>query len=281
MKLTFSFSSKKSYRYLHDLKRPSFTKYAANPKNLYQIYISRSHNPYLNLSLEHYIFQISPPDSTILLIYSNQPSIILGRNQNPWNEINMGLLRQNMPGVQIVRRRSGGGTVFHDEGNVNYSVISSISGFKREKHLKMVVQALKSLGMQKIRFNERHDILIDKVELGGQSEMSFKISGSAFKLTRLRSLHHGTCLLSSPHIKTISELLNAPAKTFLNVKGVESVRSRVTNLGIPHTLFQKAIVDQFCSMYSVVKPVVVDNDIETIPEITKGVSQLKVLLPII
>jgi lipoate-protein ligase A len=144
--------------------------------------------------------------------------VVIGRNQNPWIEVNLGVLRNEELDVKLVRRRSGGGTVFHDEGNVNYSVICPTSAFNRDKHAEMVVRALKSLGAEKARVNERHDIVMDKEDKEGILK-PFKVSGSAYKLTRLRSLHHGTCLLSSPNLQSISKYLRAPVKPLSKQEG--------------------------------------------------------------
>ncbi|TQS38063.1 hypothetical protein Golomagni_01437 [Golovinomyces magnicellulatus] len=263
---------KRSY---HKIGYSAFTWAVTDHVNKNQIYISQSVDPYMNLSIEHYLLKRSPPESIILFLYINQPSIILGRNQNPWNEIHMALLRERSPDVQVVRRRSGGGTVFHDAGNVNYSVINPTHSFNRDRHAEMVVQALKQLGVPKVRVNERHDIVIDRSEQNKTLEKPYKISGSAYKLTRSRSLHHGTCLLSSPHLKTISQYLDAPAKTFIKARGVASVSSPIMNVGISNLDFQTAVVHQFCSMYSTVKPLLVDNDLEKIPEIADGLAELK------
>jgi lipoate-protein ligase A len=229
------------------------------------VYTSHSHNPYLNLSAEHFLLQNSHPDSTVLFLYTNDPCIVIGRNQNPWLEVNLGLLRgftartgggdAGGRSVSLVRRRSGGGAVFHDSGNVNFSVICPPAAFDRNKHAEMVVRALRGLGVPTARVNERHDIVLDR-EGGSHSDGSgspemqtFKISGSAYKLTRLRSLHHGTCLLNSPNLADIGRLLRSPAEPYVKARGVESVRSRICNVGVPAAEFMEAVRREFGDMY--------------------------------
>lgn len=189
--------------------------------------------------------------------------------------------------VLLVRRRSGGGTVFHDAGNVNYSVICPPAAFDRDKHAEMVVRALrrltKTLPHAAVRVNERHDIVLDIPQSASSSSPSssspadvntsstgmeedanaatnpadannirtFKISGSAYKLTRTRSLHHGTCLLCSPHLPFLGRLLRSPAAPYIKARGVESVRSPVRNVGggISTAAFEDAVVEEFLSMY--------------------------------
>ncbi|EPQ65989.1 Bgt-96 [Blumeria graminis f. sp. tritici] len=256
-------------------KNSTFTQAVTNPANRTQIYISQSLNPYVNLSIETYFLLNTPVDSTILFLYSNRPSIILGRNQNPWHEVNLGLLRSSLPETLLVRRRSGGGTVFHDEGNVNYSVISPMSTFTRQKHADMIVRALRSLNVEKVSVNQRHDIVIEKFDKDEQSLLPFKISGTAFKLTKYRSLHHGTCLLSSPYIKVISRYLDPPIKPFLTARGVNSVKSKITNVWLSNEEFQKAVIEEFQSMYTKAEPIILDENIRKIPEIVKDEIELK------
>ncbi|KHN95507.1 Biotin/lipoate A/B protein ligase [Metarhizium album ARSEF 1941] len=232
---------------------------AAHHANKTQVYVSRSNDPLLNLSVEHRLLQITPPESTILLLYVNSPCVVFGRNQNPWLEINLPRLAQiaNRPReigwkdspVKLVRRRSGGGAVFHDLGNVNFSVICPPQAFDRDKHAEMVVRALKSLGRPTTSVNERHDIVIDVRAAGKPASSTFKISGSAYKLTRLRSLHHGTCLLRSPNLSDISGMLRSPAEPFVKARGVDSVRSPVSNANLDVDLFQDALVREFAKMY--------------------------------
>ncbi|OQV08857.1 hypothetical protein CLAIMM_13071 [Cladophialophora immunda] len=247
-----------------------------------------SDNPYLNLSIEHFLLTKSHPDSHILLFYTNRPCVVVGRNQNPWLEADLQRLREGIPvekpvaaeafrrrdencytsatgspsrfphgqgnvssgvvPVDLVRRRSGGGTVFHDSGNLNYSVIVPNSkAFKRSTHAEMVVRGLESLAsasasarftsptwgatrgkysFSSVRVNERNDIVMQQ-SAGAEW---VKVSGSAYKLTRGRALHHGTLLYSSPYVDRISELLRSPGRGLIRAKGVESVRSKVGNL---------------------------------------------------
>jgi len=211
--------------------------------------------------------------------------VVIGRNQNPWLEVNLRLLKQHTgsndshilggivpgPNVQLVRRRSGGGTVFHDEGNLNYCVICPPKAFTRDKHAEMVVRALRRFN-PRARVNERHDIVLDQGELRegslgtesadthrtlytSDSKPPLKVSGSAFKLTATRSLHHGTCLLASPHLGRISNYLHSPARTYMKAKGVDSVRSPVGNVfsGSEQSgrqSLEAEIMKQFANMYA-------------------------------
>lgn len=190
--------------------------------------------------------------------------------------------------MDLVRRRSGGGTVFHDEGNVNYSVICPTAVFDRDRHAHMVVKALQSLGVKQAKVNERHDIVLDvrpgtakgeeinEKELPLLAPKPLKISGSAYKLTRLRSLHHGTCLLSSPNIGTISQYLRSPAKPYILARGVDSVSSPITNVNVSNTAFENAVVAEFGNLYGAIEPVIVSEDEIEVPEISKGLEELKV-----
>lgn len=251
-----------------------------------QICKSTSSDPYINLSIEHHLLQHSHPDSTVLFLYTNRPCVVIGRNQNPWLEINLNLLRQvengdggPLPKVDVVRRRSGGGTVFHDSGNVNWSVICPPPQFDRDKHAEMVVRALRTLSITNgtTRVNERHDIVLDV----DNPKSTYKISGSAYKLTRQRSLHHGTCLLSSPFLKSISGILRSPAAGYIKARGVESVRSPVRNVGIGNEEFINAVVDEFRGMYG--GDVIPESDMLVheesalqVPNIRKGLDELTV-----
>lgn len=221
--------------------RRSFTEAASDPANKVHVYLSRSHEPVVNLAFENRLLETLAPTSTALLLYVNEPCVVIGRNQNAWLEADLAELTRL--GIELVRRRSGGGTVFHDLGNVNYSVVCPTAAFDRDRHADMVARALASLG-RRTRVNGRHDIVIDDGDVS-----PFKVSGSAYKVTRLRALHHGTCLLRSPNLARISGLLRSPAESFIKARGVESVRSRVANLDLGNEEFEAAVVDQFRCMH--------------------------------
>ena len=201
----------------------TFTKHASSSK--FQLYRSCSHDPYLNLAIERYLFEKTPEDSTVLLFYVNRPCVVIGRNQNPWLEVNLPQLRHNTLGhrVDLLRRRSGGGAVFHDYGNVNFSVIGPPAAFTRDRAVDMVVSALRH-AEPTLFVNERHDIVR---HLKNEPR---KVSGSAYKLSRTRAMHHATCLIDSPNLPLISSFLSSPAAPYIKAKGVESVRSRIANL---------------------------------------------------
>jgi len=277
-----------------------------------QSYISKSRDPYLNLSVEHHMLQKSHPDSAILFLYVNRPSIVLGRNQNPWIETNLSILKAadgsesndelletEPPGigdVDLVRRRSGGGTVFHDEGNVNWTVISPAASFTRDKHAEMVVRGLRGLGVGRSRVNERHDIVLDqgrasfKGTWGSEDDThstpwqksnparrgALKVSGSAYKLTKGRALHHGTALLKSPNLNIISEYLRSPAKHFIAGRGVDSVSSPITNIMLENDEFIRATQEEFRKMYHHDSQAeVVDESWLDINDVRKGYDELK------
>lgn len=230
--------------------------------------------------------QESHPDATIFFLYVNDPCVVIGRNQNPWREANLHLIGSSthdssIGKVELIRRRSGGGTVFHDKGNINWSVTCNPSGFTRDKHAEMIVRALHQLGVSRARVNERHDIVLDPAAPAAGPPL--KISGSAYKLTRTRALHHGTCLLASPNLGAIPQYLRSPAKAFLQSRGVESVSSPIANVGVTMADFQVQALSEFGHMCGStggkVKPILVGSDLLDVREIANGVKELKVSSP--
>ncbi|KAL5487611.1 hypothetical protein ACEPAI_5719 [Sanghuangporus weigelae] len=234
----------------------------------HSIYVSNSNNPYFNLTLEDWLFRNKDHDEPLLLLYRDEPCVVIGRNQNPWKEVNLQLAALRR--VPFLRRRSGGGTVYHDLGNTNYSLHLPRTGFDRNETAKIVVRGVRSLGANAY-VNDRNDICVD----------GFKISCSAYKIASKRAYHHGTMLISTK-LDTLGDLLHITKETMVT-KGVASVRSPVQNLqrfnpAITHEGFVEASIQAFQEAYGIdEKPHHVEEtgNILNAPEIRKGMEELK------
>ncbi|SEG06345.1 lipoate--protein ligase [Paenibacillus sp. UNC499MF] len=174
--------------------------------------------PQINLAIEEYALKNLPADETYLLFYINEPSIIIGKNQNTVEEINTEYVEQN--GIHVVRRLSGGGAVYHDHGNLNFSFITKDDGesfHNFRKFTEPVVQALRKLGVD--------------AELSGRNDIQVgerKISGNAMFATKGRLFSHGTLLFQSDIEHVVSALRVKAEK--IQSKGIKSIRSRVANI---------------------------------------------------
>lgn len=199
------------------------------------VYTSSSDDPFLNLALEDGLFRGMGTEDRILFLWRSRPCVVIGRFQNPWVECSVEALERD--GADLVRRQSGGGTVYHDGGNSNFSFLGPAGSFDADKNLGVVTAALDSLGIH-AEISPRHDILVD----------GFKVSGSAFKKKRDRALHHGTLLIAADR-ERLSRYLAAPNLN-IEAKGVSSVRSRVINLAelkpeLNHNKFCEAVTEAF------------------------------------
>lgn len=172
-------------------------------------------NPYFNLAMEEYFLKNATGD--IFLLWRNENAIIVGKNQNTLAEINYDYVKNN--NIKVVRRQSGGGAVFHDLGNINFTFIScnenSFSDFK--KFTMPIINALKGLGID-AEFSGRNDLLIDGKKFSGNAQYNYQN----------KVMHHGTLLFSSV-INNVSDALKVKASKFEG-KSVKSVKSRVTNI---------------------------------------------------
>ncbi|GAA5997015.1 putative lipoate--protein ligase [Rhodotorula paludigena] len=192
------------------------------------IHVSESHNPWFNLAYEDWLFRKTEPDHRILYLYRNCPSVIIGRNQNPWKEIDLHRLREL--GIPFVRRKSGGGTVYHDLGNTNYCVFVPREEFDRRSNAELVTAGLNELDVPAF-VNERHDIVVD----------GFKMS--------FRSFLDGLDFLG-----TLRGVLGSKKEAMVT-KGVASVPSPVRNLRewstrVNHERFVEVVARQFEEKYA-------------------------------
>lgn len=177
-----------------------------------------SNDPHYNLAFEEYCFKNLPQDDDYVFLWINGPAIIVGKNQNTVEEINGEYVREN--GIKIVRRITGGGAVYHDLGNLNYSIFTTSVGQEKIDFGQINIPILKSL--------EKFGI---QAELTGRNDLTLdgkKISGIAQSVLKKRILNHGTILFDTD-LSVLSKALNVKADK-IESKGVKSVKSRVTNI---------------------------------------------------
>lgn len=189
-------------------------------------------DPRINLAIEEYSLKYLDPNESYLLFYINEPSIIIGKNQNTIEEINTTYVEENH--IHVVRRLSGGGAVYHDKGNLNFSFITKDDGnsfHNFKKFTEPVVKALEKLGV-KAEMSGRNDIIASDGR---------KISGNAQFSTRGRMFSHGTLLFDSEIDSVVSAL--KVKKDKIESKGIKSIRSRVAN--ISEYLEEKITITQF------------------------------------
>jgi lipoate-protein ligase A len=179
---------------------------------------NNSIDPHYNLAFEEYIFKYLKSDEEFVLLWRNGPSIIVGKNQNTVEEINLEFVKENS--INVVRRVTGGGAVYHDLGNLNFSFIVNADNSEKidfKTYNVPIIRALERIGVN-CELSGRNDLVID----------SKKFSGIAQSITKGRVLNHGTLLFDSK-LDTLSKSLNVK-RDKIESKGVKSVASRVTNI---------------------------------------------------
>ncbi len=212
--------------------------------------ISDQFNPYYNLSLEEYLLENVDDETCILYLWQNQNTVVIGRNQNGWKECNLKELEKN--GGHLARRLSGGGAVFHDLGNLNFTFLINQKDYDVDRQLEVILQAVNNLGI-KAEKSGRNDITVE----------GKKISGNAFYAKGSRAYHHGTILIDV-NMDCLSGYLNV-SQDKLQSKGVESVRSRVTNLKeycaeVSVELVKEKLIEAFGTVYGC-KPEKLSNNV--------------------
>ena len=180
-----------------------------------QLIIGNQYNPHLNLAVESSLLDEGDTDVVTMFLWRNQQTVVYGYNQNPFTECNVELLLSE--GGFAARRRTGGGAVYHDLGNLNFSFVANKKHYDVAKQMSVIQKALEIFGL-KTEVSGRNDILFD----------GRKFSGNAFGIYKDRRLHHGTILIKTDGEKLSKYLKVNPAK--LQKHGVKSVASRIINL---------------------------------------------------
>lgn len=178
-------------------------------------YITNETDPYKNLALEEYLLHNVAKNECILYLWQNENTVVIGRNQNPWKECRIKELGE--AGGKLVRRLSGGGAVYHDMGNLNFTFLVTKDIYNIDKQLDVIIKAVNNLGIPAMK-SGRNDITVE----------GRKFSGNAFYSLNDKCYHHGTILVDVD-MPRLSKYLNV-SKAKLKSKGVDSVKSRVTNL---------------------------------------------------
>ena len=172
---------------------------------------------YYNMAFDEYALEQLPLDEPLFYLWQNRPAVIIGLNQNAYAEVNIDYLSQQ--GITLARRITGGGAVYHDLGNLNYTIVGRSSDFERDypEYTRYILKALQALGVQ-AELSGRNDILVD----------GRKVSGYAKRVYKDRLMVHGT-LMFDVDIERLTHALT-PSTDKLISKGIASVKSRVANL---------------------------------------------------
>ena len=200
---------------------------------------SHSTDPYFNLALEEYIFEHMDRSRQYFLLWQNDRTIVVGKYQNTAEEINQSYVEAH--GIRVARRLSGGGAVYHDKGNLNFTFLTVRRDYDVARQTETILQAVRALGIP-VEKNGRNDL----TAAGG------KFSGHAYYQTGEQCYHHGTLMVSVDLSPLAAYLQVSPLK--LEAKGVKSVRARVVNLTqfrpeLTIAQLRQALVEAFGRVY--------------------------------
>lgn len=216
-------------------------------------YQTKNTVPYQNLAAEEYLLNHVEEGECILYLWQNRKTVVIGRNQNAWKECRTGELEAD--GGYLVRRLSGGGAVFHDLGNLNFTFLMRSEDYHLNRQLSVIVRAVNALGIP-AELSGRNDIIAN----------GRKFSGNAFYHAEGRSYHHGT-LLVDVDMSQLSRYLNVSIEK-LKSKGVDSVKSRVVNLSsfqpdITVELVAEKLAEAFGEVYGLPPEAVREDEFES------------------
>ena len=210
-------------------------------------------NPWRNLALEETLLNTVKPHECILYLWQNRQTVVIGRNQNALNECRIQKLESD--GGFLARRLSGGGAVYHDLGNLNFTFLACADSFDKEKQTDVILKAVRAAGINAEK-NGRNDLTVD----------GRKFSGHAYYKTKEQCYHHGTLMLYVDKTKLADYLNVSPLK--LKAKGVASVKSRVVNLcelkpGLTVEMLSDNLIKAFSEVYDMPVEYLSEKDVDT------------------
>ena len=228
-----------------------------------QVIVSNQFNPYLNLAVETYLTDHQEEDVVTMYLWKNQQTVVIGLNQNPFTECDV--KRLNEEGGHLMRRRTGGGAVYHDLGNLNFSFIADKRDYDVRRQQSVIQESLRAFGLE-AEISGRNDLLCQ----------GRKFSGNAFFNGTFNNLHHGTIL-----IKTDSEMMQrylTVDSVKLQKHGVKSVRSRIVNLSeladITSENIVTPLIQSFEKIYEAKSEYIDFEDIATLKEVKDTVEHI-------
>lgn len=229
-----------------------------------RIVYSDSFNPWYNLALEEYLLNNTRKNEVILYLWQNDNTVVIGRNQNAWKECDCKTLEEN--GGKLARRLSGGGAVYHDLGNLNFTFIMDKNLYDIHTQLEVILKAVRDSNIE-AEFSGRNDLIAS----------GKKFSGNAFYYSTEAAYHHGTILIDTDFKQMLQYL--QPSKEKIESKGIESIKSRVVNLkelnsDVSIEQMQKELEKYFKDLYEVSpdKKIISPNQITQVSELKNKYS---------
>ena len=224
-----------------------------------QVVISNQYNPFLNRAVEQYLTDYQSEGVVTMYLWKNQQTVVIGLNQNPFAECNVKLLLDE--GGHLMRRGTGGGAVYHDLGNINFSFIADKNDYDVRKQQSVIQETLKQLGLE--------------AEISGRNDLTCqgrKFSGNAFAKGPKNNLHHGTILIKTDGAMMQRYLIVDKAKLLKN--GVKSVASRVVNLSelVPELTsenIKQPLIDAFEKVYGGKSTMLSFDALVVLPEVQR------------
>lgn len=204
-----------------------------------KLYRSAETDAAFNLAYEQYLLEHAEPDTLVFYLWQNDATVVIGKHQNPYKECRLDALRAD--GVQLVRRATGGGAVYHDLGNLNFTFVTDAAHYDVAKQCGVILDALRTFGIEG-QMSGRNDLTTE----------GLKFSGNAYMTLDDAHLHHGTVLVDADLTRLAHYLTVSEAK--IASKGIDSVKSRVVNLRtleptIDTECLIRALFETFCKTY--------------------------------